>query len=49
MILETMANWASIIIMLAMVKVVWQLESASQLLKAMQRILVDTAEDYKNE
>ena len=48
MILETMANWASII-MLAMVKVVWQLESASQLLKAMQRILVDTAEDYKNE
>jgi hypothetical protein len=37
--LQEMANWATIILMLAMVNVVWQLEKASQLLKSMNRFL----------
>ena len=36
---QELANYASIIIALAMVNVVWQLEKASQLLKAMNGFL----------
>ena len=39
MMLEELVNYATIIIALAMVNVVWQLEKASQLLKAMNRFL----------
>ena len=36
---EQLVNYATIIIALAMVNVVWQLEKASQLLKTMNRFL----------
>ena len=39
MMLEDLVNYATIIIALAMVNVVWQLEKASQLLKSMNRFL----------
>ena len=37
--LEDLVNYATIIIALAMVNVVWQLEKASKLLQAMNRFL----------
>ena len=36
---EQLASYASIIVALAMVNVVWQLEKASKLLQAMNRFL----------
>ena len=36
---EQLANYSAIIIALAMVNIVWQLEKASQLLKTMNRFL----------
>ena len=39
MMLEDLVNYATIIIALAMVNVVWQLEKASKLLQAMNRFL----------
>jgi len=39
MMLEELANYASIIIALGMINVVWQLEKASKLLKAMNSFL----------
>lgn len=44
--LDNMANYATIILMLAMVNVVWQLERASRLIKQMSRIL---KEGFSNE
>jgi hypothetical protein len=45
--LDEMANYATIILALAMINVVWQLEKASKLLKSMQRILMETANEYR--
>ena len=45
--LDEMANYAIMIMALAMINVVWQLEKASKLLKSMQRILMDTANEYR--
>jgi|ETNmetMinimDraft_3_1059899.scaffolds.fasta_scaffold21637_3 hypothetical protein len=44
--LDNMANYATIILMLAMVNVVWQLDKASRLVKEMSRIL---KEGFSNE
>jgi len=46
MLLEEMANYATIILALAMVNVVWQLDKAGKLLMHLQKILVETSEDY---
>ena len=43
--LDNMANYATIILMLAMVNVVWQLERASRLIKQMSRILKEGFSD----
>ena len=42
---QELANYASIIIALAMVNVVWQLEKASQLLKSMNKFLAEGITD----
>jgi hypothetical protein len=44
--LEEMSNWATIILMLAMVKIVWQLEYAAKILEKLHEILIETANDY---
>jgi hypothetical protein len=40
--LDEMANYATIILALAMINIVWQLEKATKLLKSLQRILMET-------
>ena len=44
---EQLASYASIIVALAMVNVVWQLEKASKLLKSMSRILTETINEHE--
>ena len=45
--LDEMANYATIILALAMINVVWQLEKASKLLKSMLRILTETIDEHE--
>jgi hypothetical protein len=45
--IEQLGNYASIIVALAMVNVVWQLEKASRLLQLMSKFLADAVEDDK--
>jgi hypothetical protein len=45
--LDEMANYATIILALAMINVVWQLEKASKLLKSMSRILTETINEHE--
>ena len=39
--LDEMANYATIILALAMINVVWQLEKASKYIKALQHLIID--------
>ena len=43
--MDDLANYATIIMALAMVNVVWQLEKASKLLGLINRFLIEGAED----
>ena len=45
--LEEMAHYSTIILALAMINVVWQLEKASKLLKSMSRILAETINEHE--
>ena len=45
--IEQLGNYASIIVALAMVNVVWQLEKASRLLQLMSKFLADVVENDK--
>ena len=40
--LDEMANYAIMIMALAMINVVWQLEKANRYMKTLQRILLET-------
>tara|TARA_Y100000385_G_scaffold157657_1_gene163504 strand:+ start:5038 stop:5181 length:144 start_codon:yes stop_codon:yes gene_type:complete len=42
---EQLASYASIIVALAMVNVVWQLDKAAKLLQAMMRLLAEAVEE----
>ena len=44
--IEQLGNYASIIVALAMVNVVWQLEKASRLLQLMSKFLADAVEEH---
>ena len=44
---EQLANYSAIIIALAMVNIVWQLEKASRLLKDMRLILAENLDGRK--
>ncbi len=44
--IESLADYASIIAALAMVNVVWQLERASKLLQAMSRLLAEAVAEH---
>jgi hypothetical protein len=43
--LAEMANWATIILMLVVVNIVWQLEKASKLLNLISHILIEVIEE----
>ncbi len=44
---EQLASYASIIVALAMVNVVWQLEKAAKLLNIMSRLLAEAVEEHE--
>ena len=47
--MDDLANYATIIMALAMVNVVWQLEKASKLLSLINQFLIEGAEDDAND
>jgi len=44
---EQLASYASIIVALAMVNVVWQLDKAAKLLQAMMKLLAEAVEEHE--
>ena len=44
---EQLASYASIIVALAMVNVVWQLDKAAKLLQAMMRLLAEAVDEHE--
>jgi hypothetical protein len=45
--LEEISNYMTIVIALAMVNVVWQLDKAGKILKSMNRILAETIDENR--
>ncbi len=45
--LQEMALWSNIILMIAMVNIVWQLDKAAKLLQAMMRLLAEAVDEHE--